>query len=176
MTDPDETANIVGEITAAFREHQAEEAARHPVTYHEASTGNITDQMDRYRDLAQHDALAGAIAIGKARGTYVPNEHVNEEKFPPLTKAEYLEMLALGERIARYYRHPSQVDKAVKAGATWAQIAAATGTTAEAARAAYREWAESLHQLHADTGMGLGLDDDQYAAALRAADEGGGQL
>ena len=118
MTDPDETANIVGEITAAFREHRAEEAAKRPVTYHEASTGNITDQIDRYRELAQHDALAGAIAIGKARGTYVPNEHVNEEKFPPLTMAEHLEMLALGERIARYYRHPSQVDKAVKAGAT----------------------------------------------------------
>jgi hypothetical protein len=174
MTDPDETANIVGEITAAFREHQAKEAARHPVTYHEASTGNITDQMDRYRDLDQHDALASAIAIGKARGTYEPNEHVNEEKYPPLTKAEHLEMLALGERIARYYRHPSQVDKAVKAGASWAQIAAATGTTEDAARAAYREWAESLHQLHAD--MGMGLDDGQYAAALKAADEGGGQL
>src|SRR5208282_291044 len=72
MTDPDETANIVGEITAAFREHQAEEAARHPVTYHDASTGNIADQMERYRDLDQHDALAGAIAIGKARGTYEP--------------------------------------------------------------------------------------------------------
>jgi|HubBroStandDraft_3_1064219.scaffolds.fasta_scaffold124971_4 hypothetical protein len=173
MTDPDETANIVGEITAAFREHRAEEAARHPVTYDEASAGNIAGQMERYRDLARHDALAGAIAIGKARGTYEPNEHVNEEKFPPLTMAEHLEMLALGERIARYYRHPSQVDKAVKAGASWAEIAAATGTTEDAARAAYREWAESLHQLHAD--MGMGLDDDQYAAALRAADEGGGR-
>ena len=82
MTDPDETASIVGEITAALREHQAEEAARHPVTYHEASTGNIVDQMARYRDLDQHDALAGAIAIGKARGTYVPNEHVNEAEVP----------------------------------------------------------------------------------------------
>ena len=125
-----------------------------PITYHEASTGSIVDQMDRYRELAQHDALAGAIAIGKARGTYVPNEHVNEEKFPPLTVAEHLEMLALGERIARYYRHPSQVDKAVKAGASWAQIAAATGTTDEAARAAYREWAEGQHQLHAGHGPG----------------------
>jgi hypothetical protein len=173
MTDPGETANIVGEITAAFREHRAEETARHPATYYEASTGNIVDQIEWYRDLAQHDALAGVIAIGKARGTYEPNEHVNEEKFPPLTMAEHLEMLALGERIARYYRHPSQVDKAVKAGASWAQIAAATGTTENAARAAYREWAESLHQLHAD--MGMGLDDDQYAAALRAADEGGGR-
>ena len=79
-------------------------------------------------------------------------------------------MLALGERIAGYYRHPSQVDKAVRAGATWDQIAAATGITAEDARAAYREWAEGQHQLHADTGLGLlGLDDAGYAAALKLA-------
>ena len=70
-------------------------------------------------------------------------------KYPPLTVAEHLEVLALGERIARYYRHPSQVDKAVKAGASWEQIAAATGTTAEAARAAYREWAEGQHSTRA---------------------------
>jgi hypothetical protein len=168
MSDPNETASEVAKITQAWREHLAEEAAKRPVTYHDASGGNIVDQMDRYRDLAQHDALAGAIAIAKARGNYVPNEHVNEQKFPPLTVAEYLEMLALGERIARYYRHPSTVDGAVKAGATWDQIAAATGTTAEAARAAYREWADGQHQLYADTGR-FGLGDAGYAAALEAA-------
>lgn len=108
----------------------------HPVTYYEASTGSIVDQEKRYRELAQHDALAGAIAIGKTRGTYVPNEHVNEEKYPLLTVGEHLEMLALGECIARYYRHPSQVDSAVKAGASWEQIAAATGTTVVVSRAA----------------------------------------
>jgi hypothetical protein len=142
--------------------------AHHPLTYHEASAGSITDQITRYGVLASHDALAGAIAIGKARGTYVPNEHVNEAKFPPLTMAEHLELLALGERIARYYRHPSQVDKAVKAGATWDQIAAATGTTAEDARAAYREWAEGQHKY-------TGMSDADYAAALKAAGEDGGQ-
>src|SRR5580658_4565231 len=105
MTGPDE-------ITEAWREHLAGEAARRPVTYHEAVTGSIVDQEKRYRQLAQHDALAGAIAIGKARGTYEPSQYVNEEKYPPLTVAEYLEMLALGEVIARYYRHPSQVHEA----------------------------------------------------------------
>src|ERR1700733_9845520 len=124
MTDPDE-------ITQAWREYLADEAAKRPVTYHEASTGNIAVQMDRYRDLAQHDALAGAIAIGEARGTFVPNEHVNEERYPPLTMAEHREMRALGERIARSHRHPANVDGAVKAGASWGQIAAATGTTSE---------------------------------------------
>jgi hypothetical protein len=136
-----------------------------PITYDEASGGNIVDQMARYRLLAERDALAGAIAIGKARGTYVPSEHVNEAKFPPLTVAEHLEMLALGERIARYYRHPSQVDRAVKAGTTWDQIAAATGNVA---RSAYRQWAEGQHQLYADTGR-FGLDDAEYAEAIRKA-------
>ena len=76
-------------------------------------------------------------------------------------------MLALGERIARYYRHPSQVDQAVRTGATWEQIAAATGITEARARAAYREWADGQHRLHAD--MGIGLDDAEYAAALERA-------
>ena len=122
------------------------------MTYDEAADGNIADQMDRYRELAEHDTMAQSIAILKARGSFEANEH--------------LEMLALGERIARYYRHPSQVDKAVKAGASWQRIAGATGTSEAATRAAYREWADGQHQLHAH--MGIGLDDAEYAAALEA--------
>ena len=143
-----------------------------PVTCHEAGGGSIVDQEKRFRVLAGHDALAGAIASGKARGTYVPSEYVNEQRYLPLTLNEHLEMLALGENLARYYRHPAQVDKAVKAGASWDQIAAATGTTAEAARTAYREWAEGQHQLYADTGR-FGLDHAGYTAALEAAGEPG---
>jgi hypothetical protein len=36
-------------------------------------------------------------------------------------------MLAVGEVIARHYRHPPQVHHTVTAGATWEQTAAATG-------------------------------------------------
>ena len=135
-----------------------------PTTYDEASGGSIVDQTGRYRQLADQDLMARSIATLKARGTYEPNQYVNEAKFPPLTVAEHLEMLALGERLARYYRHPSQVDNAVRAGATWEQIAAATGTTEDAARSAYREWAEGQHKY---TGMG----DGEYAAALERAGE-----
>jgi len=134
-----------------------------PSTYHEASDGNLPDQIARYHELSDRDLMAGSIATLKARGTYVPNEHVNEERFPPLTVAEHLEMLALGEVIARYYRHPAQVDKAVRAGATWQQIAGATGTTEEAARAAYREWAEGQHKY-------AGMGDAEYVAAIERAD------
>jgi hypothetical protein len=133
-----------------------------PKTYHEASNGSLPDQIARYHELSERDLIAGSIATLKARGTFQPNEHVNEERFPPLTVAEHLEMLALGEVIARYYRHPSQIDKAVKARATWEQIAAATGTTAGASRAAYREWAEGQHKY-------AGMGDAEYAAALERA-------
>ena len=57
------------------------------------------------------------------------------------------------------------VDRAVRAGATWEQIAAARNITADSARAAYREWAEGQHQY-------AGMGDDEYAAALLRA---GGQ-
>lgn len=129
------------------------------------SDGSIADKITRYDELATHDSMVRAIAIMKARGGYKPNEYVNEEKFPPLTVDEYLEMLAIGERIARYYRHPSQVHTAVKAGATLEQIAEATGITTEAARASYREWVEGQHRLYTD--IGIGMDDQEYAESMR---------
>jgi hypothetical protein len=137
-----------------------------PITYHEASDGSLPDQIARYHELTERDLLAGSIATLKARGTYRPSEHVSEERFPPLTVAEHLEMLALGEVIARYYRHPSQVDKAVRAGATWQQIADATGTTEEAARGAYRDWAEGQHKY-------AGMSNATYAEALYLAEREG---
>ena len=90
MTDPDE-------ITQAWREHLAEEAAKRPSRTTRPEPGSIADQVARYRELDEHAALAGDIAIGKMRGTYLPSEHVNEQKHPPLTVAEHLELLALGE-------------------------------------------------------------------------------
>ena len=96
------------------------------------------------------------------------------EDYPPLTAAEHLEMLGLGEVIARHYRHPSQVHHTVMAGATWAQIAAATGGDPGQARQAYREWAEGQHQLRREFPGGIiGLGDDEYAAAIKAADAAG---
>ena len=44
----------------------------HPVTYDEAICGNLPGQEDRYRELAQRDALARAIAIGRPGGTISP--------------------------------------------------------------------------------------------------------
>ena len=139
-----------------------------PTTYNEASTGNIADQIDRYRELADREITARSIAILQGRGEWTEDRArvLDPDKYPPLTVAEHVEMLALGERIARYYRHPSQVDKAVRAGARWEQIAAATGTTEDAARAAYREWAEGQHKY-------AGMSNATYVEALYLADREG---
>ena len=158
--DPGQTARLVSDITRAYRERAADER---PVTYREACNGSIVDHIGRYRELADRDVMARAIATLRARGTYQPSEHVSEEEFPPLTVPELLETLALGEVIARYYRHPCQVDHAVRVGATWEEIAAATDMTPDAARAAYREWVEGQHTY-------AGMSDAEYAAALELAD------
>jgi hypothetical protein len=136
-----------------------------PITYHQAMDLSLPGQIDRYGELTDRDMMARSIAILQARGEYDAARHLDPAEYEPLTVAEHLEMLALGEAIAFYYTHPAGVDRAVRAGATWEQIAAARNTTDGAARAAYREWAEGQHTY-------AGMGDDEHAAALKAA---GGQ-
>jgi hypothetical protein len=136
-----------------------------PVTYHEASASDrsVLDARDRYEELIDRALMAGSIAALKARGEWSGERHPAPDDYPPLTVAEHLELLASGEVMARYYRHPSLVDKAARAGAMWEQIAAAQGTTEAKARAEYREWADGQHKY-------AGMSDAEYAAALEAAD------
>jgi hypothetical protein len=165
MTGPDETANLVDHLTQGYREHQAAAAGGHPQTYQEAMSLGLPDQIDRYRELADRDMTARSITTLQAHGEYDEEKAriLPIGKYQPLTAAEHLEMLALGEAVAFHYRHPSGVDRAVRAGATWEQIAAARNTTAEAARAAYREWVEGQHQY-------AGMSDDDYGAAIARAE------
>jgi hypothetical protein len=135
-----------------------------PLTYQEAMGLSLRDQVGRYEVLTGRNLMARVIASLQARGEYDAGKHPDPAEYQPLTAAEHLEMLALGEAIAFYYRHPAGVDHAVRAGASWEQIAAARNTTAEAARAAYREWAEGQHKY-------AGMGDAEYAAAIGAAGE-----
>ena len=137
-----------------------------PQTYQEAMDLGLRDQISRYEELTDRDLMARVIAGLQARGEYDEDKHPGPEEYPPLTVGEHLEMLALGEAIAFYYRHPAGVGPAVRAGATWEQIAAARNTTAGAARAAYVKWAEGQHTY-------AGMSDAGYAAALKAAGEPG---
>jgi hypothetical protein len=141
-----------------------------PATYTQAAAMPFADVLYRYQALSSRDSMARAIATLQARGQWNDDRSVDPDDYPPLTAAGHLELIALGEVIARHYTHPSLVHHAVVAGATWAQIAAATGGDPDQARRAYREWAEGQHQLRRDfPGGTIGLGDEEYAAAIRAA-------
>ena len=143
-------------------------------TYNEASEVPFPDVVNRYQALDNRDAMARAIATLQARGEWNEDRSLNPEDYPALTAAEHLELIALGEVMARHYRHPAQVHDAVLAGATWEQIAAATGGDADQARQAYGQWAEGQHRLRQDFPRGtLGLGDEEYAAAVEAAGAAG---
>ena len=144
-----------------------------PTTYCEASEVPFPDVVNRYQALDRRDSMARAIAILQARGQWGDDRSLNPEDYPPLTAAEHLELIALGEVMARHYRHPAQVHHAVLAGATWEQIAAATGGDADQARRDYRMWAEGQHDLRQQfPGGTIGLGDDEYAEAIRKTDAG----
>ena len=141
-----------------------------PTTYDEVSAMPWPDVLNRYQALTDRDSVAWAIAALQAPGTWKDNRHLKPEDYPPLAAAEHLELIALGEIMARHYRHPAQVHHAVLAGATWEQIAAAAGGAPDQARQAYREWAEGQHRLRRDfPGGTIGLDNAEYDVAIEAA-------
>jgi hypothetical protein len=82
----------------------------------------------------------------------------------PLTRDEALELLALGEVIARRAGQGRQltVRTARATGASWAQIGRALGATRQSAWEAHRRWIDS--QVHHPHGSG-GLTDDEAAEA-----------
>jgi hypothetical protein len=96
---------------------------------------------------------------------------------PPVTAADYLKMLALGELLAGCdhswaadpgaYRDPAYLHGALTAGATWGEIAAAIGEDQAGPRCRYRHWADGQHQR---AGVSGGPGDDQYAAAIKRAE------
>ena len=139
-------------------------------TYDSASAMPFPDVLNRYQALDSRDAMARAITTLQARREWHDDRSLDPADYPPLTASEHLELIALGERIARHYRHPALVHHAVLAGATWQQIADAAGGDVHQARQAYQAWAEGQRQLRQQFPDGtLGLGEDEYAAALRAA-------
>jgi hypothetical protein len=75
--------------------------------YDEIDLMPLTDVLNRYQALNDRDSMARSIAKLQARGEWKVDGSIRPEDYPPLTTAEQLELLALGERLARYYRHPS---------------------------------------------------------------------
>ena len=165
------TAKRVTEMTTEDARDLA--TAPRATTYWEAQADyrSTFDMRERFEELTTRELLARSYATLKARGTYEPRKHGDASKHQPLTATEHLEILALGEAIARYYRHPARIDEAVKAGASWAQIADAVGSDEAQARRAYREWADGQHRLHADYEGKFGMNEAEHAAAISRACE-----
>ncbi|MES9606134.1 hypothetical protein AB0C69_04675 [Actinomadura sp. NPDC048032] len=89
---------------------------------------------------------------------------------PPLRREEVLELLALGEVIARkaVYGRQLAVRSARRAGASWAQIGGAMGVSKQAAWEAHGKWIEDQAEENRRSDY-QGLDEDQVAAARRLA-------
>ncbi len=143
--------------------------ALRPVTYDDAARlygWSRHAARERYDQLSLRDHLARAHATLKARGEYDPARHGPEDT-EPLSAAEHLELLATTEYLSRAYKPSFEVDEALQAGATWAQMAEALGTDEASARLGYREWADRQHDLPTWTGARIGMTDAEHAAAIK---------
>lgn len=96
-----------------------------------------------------------------------------DEDGPPTSAAECLEALALSEVLARKASYGRQLDvrAARRAGASWAQIGAACGTSRQAAWEAHDRWISSQAELHWDVSS-RGLDPDEVRDARETAGPG----
>lgn len=110
----------------------------------------LSTATSRYDELRMQDALATVAEDGQT----------------PLSGAEVLELLALSEVVIRKagYGRQTMVRSARAAGASWAQIGAALGTTKQAAWEAHNRWIEDQAGQHDRTGYS-GLDASQVAEA-----------
>ena len=113
----------------------------------------------RYEDLRSREALTGsadeAPGVADAEG---------------LSAAEVLELLALGEAIARKvgYGRQLSVRNARAAGASWTAIGRALGTSKQAAWEAHTRWIDAQSGQHRANGF-EGMDDGETTDARRLA-------
>jgi hypothetical protein len=126
---------------------------------------------EKFEELTYRDLMARAQAKLQARGEFDPAKHGDPDKYPSLALQEHLEVLAVGELLARMYRWAGYIDYALNAGANWAQIAEALGCSEESARQAYGEWATSQHQLFIDYDGKFGMSDSEHAEAIARCSE-----
>jgi hypothetical protein len=180
-----------GCLGGEFRDHQGESpgcmvcadlnpgqrcySAPRLLTYSAASSDprGTVSAGERYEELTDRQMAVRTVATLRERGEFDPDRpvHASLAAQEPLTAEDHLELMAAGEVLARYYRHPAMLDHAVKAGATWEQIGDARGTSAGQARQDYRDWAEGQHGLLSYKDGRFGMPDDEYTAAMTRAAE-----
>ena len=115
----------------------------------------------RFDELSLRDALA-SMAGDEAAGP------------PALAREEALELLALGELIARKAAYGRQlaVRSARASGASWSQIGAALGISKQAAWDAHSQWIEDQAEQHRRDGVS-GMDPGMADTARLLAGEPG---
>jgi hypothetical protein len=151
----------------------APDAGPRPVTYDQVAQRfgpGRHDARERYDELSMREHLARAYAALRARGEYDPAKHSAGDT-EPLTTTEHLELLAIGEYLARSYRPTSEIDRALRAGATWRQVAEALDTDEAMTRVAYRAWADGQHDMLRWTEGRLGMSDAEHAEVIARAGE-----
>ncbi|HSK97795.1 MAG TPA: hypothetical protein VK891_14330 [Euzebyales bacterium] len=118
----------------------------------------------RYDELRTRDALAPPT-----------DGHPDEgRQATPLSKEEALELLALGEVIARKagYGRQLTVRSARASGASWSEIGAALGTSKQSAWEAHGRWIDGqAEQRRRNDYEGMGDDDVAAARALAGTSE-----
>jgi hypothetical protein len=121
----------------------------------------------RYDVLRTREVLAETDDEGEGEGG-----DAGEPESVPLGRGEALELLALGEVIARkaVYGRQLSVRSARRAGASWSQIGAALGTTKQAAWEAHKRWIDEQAKREGDPGH-WGWDEKDIASARTLAGE-----
>jgi hypothetical protein len=123
----------------------------------------LATAVARYDDLRARDLLAST--AGMDDDPFGPG---------PLSRQEALELLALGEVIARKAAYGRQltVRSARTAGASWSQIGAALGTSKQSAWEAHSRWIDQQAQQHRHMGF-TGMNEHEAAAARALAGQAG---
>ncbi|GAA2413010.1 hypothetical protein GCM10010191_23360 [Actinomadura vinacea] len=93
-----------------------------------------------------------------------------DEEHEPLSRTEALEMIALGEVIARKARNGRQlaVRTARERGASWSQIGRALGTSKQTAWETHNRWIDQQAEQRRDAGH-WGLDEAEVARERKLA-------
>ena len=117
----------------------------------------LSTATTRYDELRMRDALASMTGESTDNGD-------------GLSRTEALEMLALSEVVVRKagYGRQAMVRAARGAGASWAQIGSALGSSKQAAWEAHNRWIEEQSRQHEQTGY-EGLDPGQADEARQLA-------
>jgi hypothetical protein len=117
----------------------------------------------RYDELRSRDVLAPATDQADQA-----DEPPADPQATPLRKDEALELLALGEVIARIASYGRQLTarSARAAGASWSEIGAALGMSKQSAWEAHGRWIDAQAHQHDDSGY-EGMDEE-FAASARA--------